>query len=153
MKKFLTTVLAILMLISCICLSSCAEDSPQDYVGEYESVFVDSQNSYDSLTFVLEIKEDGTFKLKGNDDTINGTWKTYTEGDATQVLCIADDSYRFSREYPTAWNPYFTLCFLDDGTLMASSGSTSSTMKAYSAFGMGVSTLITLILFERTVEE
>lgn len=79
-----------------------------------------------------------------------GTWKSYTDTNSnkTQLICYEEEGYEWNSSYPNAWNPYFTLSMLDDGTLMAAAGSTSSSFLA-TAFGGGEITKITLIIFEK----
>lgn len=162
MKKITTLLLSVLMLFVCVLTASCSSGdesssktessadviSAEDFVGEYKSTFVDSQNNEDSIHFTLYLEADKTFFLTGH-KIYRGTWKSYTESGKAQLLCIVESGYTFNSNYPNAWNPYFTLCFLDDGTLMATGGATNSSMSVASAFGYGDVTAITLILFER----
>ncbi len=123
-----------------------------DYYGTYNSIFVDSQNDAEDISFTLKINKDTTFEL--NKSTIKtqykGTWKSYTVSGKQQLLCYIEDGYQWSSRYPNAWNPYFTICFLDDGTLMATPGSTFGSSSSSTAFGVGEITYITLILFEKS---
>jgi hypothetical protein len=147
MKKLFCGLLAMLMISLCLCVGGCTSEK-NAFVGKYDSVFVDSQNDEKTISFSLEIRKDNTFTLGGH-RTLKGTWRQYTESGEAQLLCVVEEGYAFNTKYPNAWSPYFFLTFLDDGTLMATSGTTSSSTSVVTAFGKGDITLITLILFER----
>ena len=144
MMKKISIVFVLILLFTCTALVGCKSS---EFVGEYNSIFVDSQYG-DSISFSLKINEDNTFSLSGYQN-YKGIWKSYTESGKQQLLCIEESGYRFNSRYPNAWNPYFTLCILDDGTLMATSGMTSNYTGAVGAFGSGEVTMITLVLFEK----
>ncbi|MBE5752850.1 MAG: hypothetical protein E7343_02145 [Clostridiales bacterium] len=148
MKKILSVFVTVIMAFMCITISGCdSKGDTNKFVGNYVSVFVDSQNDYNSSDYWLKINSDNTFSLGGRIN-YQGTWKSYTISGKTQLLCMADDSYIYNATYPYAWNPYFTLVFLDDGTLMATSGMTNNMSGVVSAFGSSVTT-VTLVLFEK----
>lgn len=147
MKKILCIILAILIASTCLCVGGCAIRKYR-FVGKYESVFVDSQNITDSISFSLEIHGDKTFTLNGS-QSMKGTWKAYTQAGKTQLLCLVEEGYTWHDIYPDAWNPYFSLCFLDDGTLMATPGTTVGRSSTVSVFGTGSLSMITLVLFEK----
>lgn len=147
MKK-ISILFALILLFICTTLTACSLRKGSDYIGKYNSIFVDSQTVNDSIVFSLEINEDNTFSLRGRCN-YEGTWKSYTESGKQQLLCIVESGYIYSTDYPNAWNPYFTLCILDDGTLMATSGVTSSTYRSLSAFCWGSCSMVTLVLFEK----
>ncbi|MBE5737775.1 MAG: hypothetical protein E7348_05180 [Clostridiales bacterium] len=151
--KYLTFVLLFFVLCSSFLLTGCSLDG--NYVGTYNSTFVDSQNDDISISFTLVIKEDNTFNLirsYGNGygpKTYSGYYKSYTNSGQKQLLCIIEEGFVCSIDHPNAWYPYFSICRLDDGTLMATSGTTSSSKYVFTAFGEGAVTKITLILFEK----
>ncbi len=150
--KRISIAVLIIMIIAIIpqILMGCTEDT--DYCGTYHSIFVDSQNDAGDISFTLKINKDNTFELnKSTDDTpYKGTWKSYTESGKQQLLCCIEEGYQWNSYHPNAWHPYFSVCFLDDGTLMASAGSTFTSSSSETAFGRGEITYITLILFEKS---
>ena len=156
MKHALKTKCLILILLFgliCSSLLLCGCSKSIDYVGTYRSIFVDSQNEDDSISFTLVINKDNKFVLtRYNGNKVNeykGYYKTYTDQGQKQLLCIVEEGYVLNSYYPNAWNPYFSICRLDDGTLMATAGSTASYSSGYTAFGSGEETKITLILFSK----
>ena len=154
-----TKCLAFALLFALLCfsllLSGCSVQT--NYVGTYHSTFVDSQNNDESISFSLVINKDKTFVLTRNngDSTkeFSGYYKSYTEFGKKQLLFIVEEGYKWNSLYPNAWNPYFTICRLDDGTLMATAGTTSSSIisnySVATAFGEGSISEITLILFTK----
>lgn len=149
-KKITFAVLfLIIAIVSCFAIG-CSDGT--DYCGTYKSIFVDSQNDDDSISFTLTINKDKSFELSKSPQNASykGTWRSYTESDKKQLLCCIEEGYKWNSSHPNVWNPYFSLCFLDDGTLMATPGSTFSSMSSSSAFGSGQITAITLVLFERS---
>lgn len=159
MKHALKTKCLILILLfglicSSLLLGGCSKSAERTgYVGTYRSIFVDSQNEDDSISFTLVINKNNKFVLTCyNGDKVNeykGYYKTYTDQGQEQLLCIVEEGYVWSSLCPNAWNPYFSICRLDDGTLMATAGSTSSYSSVSTAFGSGEKTKITLILFSK----
>ena len=149
--KSLAFVLLIVLLCSSLLLVGCSKTR---YVGTYESTFVDSQNYDESISFSLTINRDNTFILTryvgDKEKEYSGYYKSYTESNKEQLLFIVEKGYKWNSSYPDAWNPYFTVCRLDDGTLMATPGTTSSSNSNATAFGSGSITNITLILFDKT---
>ena len=118
-----------------------------EYVGTYQSTFVDSQHVDYKISFTLVINEDKTFVLERyQDDNISSTrsgyYKSYTESDKKQLLCIFDEAGYY-------WYPYFSACRLDDGTLMITGVVTSSSNTILSALGWGKNMPISLILFNK----
>ena len=149
MKKTVSCLILVLMVFfSCLTMSGCDPVGQEAFVGEYKSVFVDSQNTDNSISFSLEIKEDGTFVLDGH-RSYSGTWKSYTQSGTTQLVCIEEEGYTYGTSTPNAWSPYFSLSLLDDGTLMAIPGTTQSSISVRTAFGAGENTHITMVLFEK----
>ena len=154
--KSLAFVLLIVLLCSSLLLVGCSKEKNKktSYVGTYESTFVDSQNDDENISFKLVINEDKTFILtryKGDlEEELSGYYKSYTESNKEQLLFIVEEGFEWNSSHPNAWNPYFTVCRLDDGTLMATSGTTSSSNSVATAFGSGAITDITLILFAKT---
>ncbi len=159
--KCLTFVLLLTLVCSSLLLGGCSEQTNDDeqtndeqtnYVGTYQSTFVDSQNDDESISFTLVINSDKTFALtryKGDvTKEFSGYYKSYTESGKEQLLFIVEEGYEFNTVHPNAWNPYFSICRLDDGTLMATAGTTSASA-AVTAFGSGSVTKITLILFTK----
>ena len=142
--------LLLFAILSCVFLSSCSATSR--FVGTYESTFVDSQNDEENISFKLVIKKDETFTLTRyiNDKKtkLTGYCKSYTESGSKELLCVVEDGYSWNSNHPNAWNPYFIISKLDDGTLMAAAGTTSSNTSVATAFGSGEITKITLVLFE-----
>lgn len=155
--KSLSFILLLVLICSSLLLWGCSpskDSSNEDYVGTYKSTFVDSQNDYESISFKLVIRNDESFvltKYYGDDSTqrYSGYYKTYTDSGKEQLLCIVEEGYKWNDIHPNAWNPYFSLCMLDDGTLMATTGTTSSSVSVATAFGSGSISEITLILFEK----
>ena len=153
--RFLAFILLLALLCSSLLLGGCAQKENQakkyDYVGTYRSTFVDSQNKDESISFELTINRDKTFILTRYYDSSSkeytGYYKTYTESDSEQLLFIVEEGFSWNSNYPNAWSPYFTVCRLDDGTLMATAGTTSSDSSVVTAFGSGSISRITLILF------
>ena len=150
--KRIAIALILLLTLSCL-LSSCGLRGIR-FVGEYTSVFVDSQNKDESISFTLSIYNDKTFVLKrfvADEEKFaySGSWKSSSAFGKTELICMVEEGYEYSSNYPNAWNPYFALSFLDDGTLMASSGTTVSKDGAIMVFGWGSKTSITMILFEK----
>ena len=141
---------ALLLTLLCTCFfGGCSQD-----VGTYQSTFVDSQNDEQNISFTLVINNDKTFVLtRYRDDEevweYSGYYKSYTESGRKQLLFIVEEGFEWSSYYPNAWNPYFSICKLDDGTLMATAGTTSSSSSVRTAFGSGGYTSITLILFAK----
>jgi hypothetical protein len=155
--KSLSFILLLVLICSSLLLWGCSpskDSSNEDYAGTYKSIFVDSQNEDESISFKLVIKNNESFvltKYYGDNSTqrYSGYYKTYTDSGKEQLLCIVEEGYKWNDTYPNAWNPYFSLCMLDDGTLMATAGTTSSSSSVATAFGYGTITKITLILFEK----
>ena len=154
-----TKCLAFLLVFAFLCfsllLSGCSEQSEQtNYVGTYHSTFVDSQNDDENISFSLVINQDQTFVLTKNSgdstEEFSGYYKSYTESDKEQLLFIVEEGSEWNEYHPNAWNPYFTVCRLDDGTLMATAGTTSSDIYVATAFGSGSISKITLILFTKS---
>ena len=149
-KCLMVSVVIVLLCFSFL-LSGCSQYS--DFIGTYKSTFVDSQNNDESVSFTLNIKKDKTFVLTKyygeNVYEFSGYYKSYTEYDKKQLLFIVEEGYQWNSKYPNAWSPYFSVCMLDDGTLMATAGSTSSSTSVVTAFGSGSITKITLILFAK----
>ena len=154
--KCLAFVLLIVLLCSSLLLLGCSKETNKkiSYVGTYESTFVDSQNKEENISFSLDIKSDNTFILTryvGDEEKeYSGYYKSYTESDKEQLLFIVEEGFEWSEENPNAWNPYFTVCRLDDGTLMAKAGTTFTSSATITAFGKGSVSRITLILFDKT---
>ena len=159
-KVYLSIALLLTLLFACfvggctqLTNNSKTESKASDYVGTYTSYFVDSQNDADQISFTLEITKDNTFELtrydNGDYKTYSGYYKSYTENGQTQLLCLVEEGYTWNDHHPNAWNPYFSVCMLDDGSLMATAGTTSSATSVVTAFGSGSITRITLVLFEK----
>ncbi|MBR7186458.1 MAG: hypothetical protein IKD43_03105 [Clostridia bacterium] len=114
---------------------------------------MDSQNDDENISFKLAINRDKTFVLTRyiDDSTkeFSGYYKSYTESGQEQLLFIVEEGYEWNTSHPNAWKPYFTICRLDDGTLMATAGTTSSSSSVVTAFGSGAISRITLILFTK----
>lgn len=145
-KLCLTAIILVLLSLLALCLSGCANEGA--YVGEYQSVWVDFQNKERTVSFSLSVKEDGTFVLsRTGGETMSGSYKTITEGGATKLLCLVSEGYEWYGAYPV-WEPYFTLSFSDDGTLMATSPFTDKT-KATPFGWVDGSVSVTMILFEK----
>ena len=158
-KAYLSIALLLTLLFACF-LGGCTQlnnnttgNKTTDFVGTYKSFFVDSQNDADQISFSLEITKDNTFELtrydNGDYKTYSGYCKSYTENGQTQLLCLVEEGYKANDYHPNAWNPYFSVCMLDDGSLMATAGTTSSATSVVTAFGSGSITRITLVLFEK----
>ena len=149
--KYLAFVLLFALLCSSLLLGGCSTHT--NYVGTYRSTFVDSQNDEENISFTLVINKDKTFVLTQyrGDSTkeFSGYYKSYTESGQEQLLFIVEEGYKWNTAHPNAWNPYFSICALDDGTLMATAGTTSSSSSVVSAFGSGSISKITLILFTK----
>ena len=149
--KCLTFVLLFALLCSSLLLGGCSQQT--NYVGTYQSTFVDSQNDDENISFTLVINRDKTFVLTryigDSTDEFSGYYKSYTESGKKQLLFIVEEGYEWNNYHPNAWNPYFSICPLDDGTLMATAGTTSSSSSVVSAFGSGSISKITLILFTK----
>lgn len=152
-RKYLVLLLCAVLAVTCI-LAGCSKKSVKHFAGNYKSTFVDSQNVADSLNFELSIKSDNTFTLKryaGIEEKFNysGTWKSYTENNVARLLCLVEEGYKYSTSLPDIWNPYFELTILDDGSLVAAPGATSSKYSAVAAFGTGEDFFVSLVIFER----
>ena len=152
-KKFLSVSAIILILLSlCLNLSACGNKTSA-YAGSYTSVFVDSQSDTKPISFQLTVRKDETFTLirRSGEAEIHygGTYKSHTANGETQLLCLIQEGFKWNSKYPNAWNPYFTLSKLDDGTILASPGNTVTSSSTSSAFGWAQITLITLVLFEK----
>ena len=149
--KCLAFVLLFALLCSSLLLGGCSTHT--NYVGTYQSTFVDSQNDAESISFTLVINKDGTFVLTRYEGDwmkgFSGYYKSYTEFGQEQLLFIVEEGYKWNAAHPNVWNPYFTICRLDDGTLMATAGTTSSSTEVVTAFGSGEISKITLILFAK----
>ena len=155
--KCLVLVLLFTLICSSLLLGGCsvpnddeqAKDVEQmNYIGTYRSTFVDAQNKYERISFTLTINSDKTFVLtRYTGDSMqeySGYYKSYTESGKEQLLFIVEENNL------QIWTPYFSACFLDDGTLMATAGTTSSSASGIvSAFGSGWGANITLILFAK----
>ena len=149
--KYLAFVLVFALLCTSLLLGGCSRYA--NYVGTYQSTFVDSQNDDENISFKLAINRDKTFVLTRyiDDSTkeFSGYYKSYTESGQEQLLFIVEEGYEWNTSHPNAWKPYFTICRLDDGTLMATAGTTSSSSSVVTAFGSGAISRITLILFTK----
>ena len=155
--KCLAFVLLFALLCSSLLLGGCSQETNNDeqtnYVGTYQSMFVDSQNDDENISFTLVINRDKTFVLtryiNDNPKKFSGYYKSYTESGQKQLLFIVEEGYEWDTTHPNAWSPYFSICRLDDGTLMATAGTTSSSVSVVTAFGSGSISKITLILFTK----
>ena len=149
--KFLSFILLFSLLCSSLLLGGCS--ARKSYVGRYRSTFVDSQNDEENISFSLVIKKDKTFVLtryKGDSQKeYSGYYKSYTEAGQEKLLFIVKEGFKWNNTHPNAWYPYFSVCRLDDGTLMATAGTTSSDTYVATAFGSGSISRITLILFTK----
>lgn len=145
LKKQLSMLLVLALLLGAVCLLSGCVGKAKPYIGDFHSVFVDSQNDGNKISFTLSIQEEHTFVLCRDNGyrtmEYSGSWKSYTNENQTQLLCLVESR--------TDWNAYFSLVFLDDGTLMATPGITSDSYGTVSAFGEGSGEAITLVLFEK----
>lgn len=157
LKKQLSMLLVLALLLSAVCLLVGCENKDSDdisnpYIGDFHSVFVDSQTDDNKISFTLSIREDHTFVLCRDNGyrtrEYSGSWKSFTDENQMQLLCLIEEGYSWSSDHPNAWHPYFSLIFLDDGTLMATPATTSSSSSVVSAFGYGY-LIITLVLFEK----
>lgn len=146
--------LALILLFSLLCSSflfvGCSNQNGNEYVGTYQSTFVDSQHSDYKDSFTLVINADKTFVLKRyKDDNIlttrSGYYKSYTQSNQKQLLCIFDEENNSSYN----WCSYFSACRLDDGTLMITGVVTSSSQRILSSLGWGEYMPISLILFNK----
>jgi hypothetical protein len=145
-RKYLAVLLLFALLSTCL-FSGCSAGS--GYIGSYQSTFVDAQTSKGALSFTLVINRDNTFVLTRCKDgaavsEFSGYCKSYTEAGKKQLLCVVEEG-----RTSNSWTPYFSLCKLDDGTVMATAGTTSTNTSVMTAFGSGSSANITLILFDK----
>ena len=154
--KCLNFALLLVLICSSLLLGGCSSfknSSQENYVGTYRSTFVDSQNTYESISFKLVLRNDMSFTLTRYDgdetERYTGYYKSYTDSEREQLLCIVEEGYEWNEIHPNAWNPYFSLCMLDDGTLMITGVVTSSSQKILSALGWGKNMPISLILFNK----
>ena len=154
--KCLNFALLLVLICSSLLLGGCSSfknSSQENYVGTYRSTFVDSQNDYESISFKLVLRNDMSFTLTRYDgdetERYTGYYKSYTDSEKEQLLCVVEEGFEWNETHPNAWNPYFSICMLDDGTLMATAGTTSSSVSVVTAFGEGSISEITLILFEK----
>ena len=85
----------------------------EDFVGTYTSHYENGTENGD-LEFTLEIKEDKTYTLTGNEKDEEGSWKSHTVNGEVQLICLPE-----KRENQVKCE--FTLTMLDDGTVMAKS--------------------------------
>ena len=153
LKKQLSMLLVLTLLLGAVCLLSGCVGKARPYIGDFHSVFVDSQTDDNTISFTLSIRKDHTFVLYKDNGyrtrEYSGSWKSYTNENQMQLLCLIEEGYSWNSEHPNAWHPYFSLIFLDDGTLMATPGTTTSkTYGVQTAFGSGY-LMITLVLFEK----
>ena len=152
-KLIAVMLLSVILLLGFTACFGKEKKAADTFVGEYKSTFVDSQVAGDGLEYLLRINDDNSFTLtcKKNSEEhfkYTGTWKSYTESGKSQLLCTVESGFQWNKNNPDAWNPYFYLSRMDDGTVMASAGTTSSMNSVVTAFGSGDITLVTLILFE-----
>lgn len=151
--KITALLLVSLLLFSFTCLCACgnaaASQDPEDFVGTYKSAFMDAKAEELAVTFTLQVKEDHTFVLNRFESdvikaTTEGQWKSYTESGKSQILCYGASTGE------ERWNPYFSLALMDDGTLMASTGTFLCSHDVESAFGYGGGGIqITLVFFDK----
>ena len=149
--KYSIFVLLFALLCSSFLLGGCSLFT--SYTGTYQSTFVDAQNDDENISFTLDIKSDKTFVLTRcvgeNSEEYSGYYKSYTEAGQKQLLFVVEEGFEWNHIHPNAWNPYFSVCMLDDGTLMATSGTSASGISTATAFGSGSISQITLILFNK----
>ena len=108
---------------------------------EYDSVFIDSQNEDESISFKLTIAPDRTFTLtryEGDEKvfTYEGDSRTSTVRGRTETICTV------TSDVGNNYHPYFTVRYLDDGSIAAFSEGEKS------AFGSGLTSPITLVIFK-----
>ena len=161
MRKF-NKIIGSLALLVCMfalfCFSGCTFFNKEDkatknaaaenvdidaYMGSYTSFFVDAQNEASNIHFSLVLEENNKFYFDGNGLSYEGEWKTFTQDGKVQMICYETYGYQWNELYPNLWSPYFTLSFLDDGTLMATPAVKPN------AFGGGEFLSVTLVLFEK----
>lgn len=145
-RTYLSALLLLALLLACF-LGGCSAGS--GYIGSYQSTFVDAQNAAEDLSFTLVINGDGSFVLTRckNGSAVSeysGRYQSYTENGKKQLLCIMEEGASSNN-----WTPYFSLCKLDDGSLMATAGTSTTGTKVLTAFGAGSSAQITLLLFAK----
>jgi hypothetical protein len=64
---------------------------------------------------------------------------------------VENSDYEYNTDLPHTWTPYFTVCLLDDGTLMGTPGTTNIGSGIVGAFGKArySTNLISLVLFTK----
>ncbi len=127
------------------CSPAKSEETFQNFIGRYDSVFVDQQNDKETVSFTLNIREDNTFSLIRRDSakTTQGSWSVATIAGTKQMMCYADEEDKDTNK----WHAYFSLSMTDDGKIIATPG----TNAIYFAFGFVGSRPISLIIFEKTI--
>ena len=163
MKKTLFRFLLVLCLaLSLAAFAGCFGNNTKNYVGSYESVWLDSQNEAGNVSFKLSITSDNIAlleRLKGYDTvwSVGGTWAGQKAKDGG-ILCLMN-SRSAARPQDKA---YFTLEQLSDGRFAAHSSITywfytvdgldMDLLQAYPGFGYSGDyrgSAITLIIFEK----
>lgn len=153
MRKF--RILLSLLILSCMLLpvmSSCSGDN--SFIGNYTSTYCDlnsvlSKNESGELVAVelsysLTVQENGRLSFSRNDGEaaeFTGFWKA----DGDELICIIENYVPNDEVSDRVVKPYFTLSFLDDGTLMAK----ADTDLARYIFGHYSTSDCSMILFER----
>ena len=153
MKKFIR-IFAIplsLIIISCFSIGCKTTTNTEQYIGTFNTIFVDQQNTDLSVSFTLVVNEDQTFSLLRRDTSafIKGTWTSATISGTTQLLCYSNTvTYKNSN-----WHAYFSLAMSDDGKLLATpatDGDVWAFGTAYNAI-LGSYKRITLLIFEKAL--
>lgn len=153
MKKL--KILLSLLILSCMLLpvlSSCSGGN--SFVGQYSSTYCDlnsvlSRNESGEhvvveLSYALAIQEDGKLSFVRNDgETTEFTGFWMADGD--ELICIIENYVPNDEVSDRVVMPYFTLSFLDGGTLMAK----ADTELAGYIFGHYSTGDCSMILFER----
>lgn len=145
--RFSALILTLLLTISFAfaCAPEESTDSCQDFIGRFDSIFVDQQNDKETVSFTLNIREDNTFSLIRRDSakTIQGSWTVATIADTKQMMCYADEEDKDTDK----WHAFFSVSMTDDGKIIATPG----TNAIYFAFGFVGSRPISLVIFEKTL--
>ena len=145
--RFSALILTLLITISFAfaCTPEESKDPLQDFIGRFDSIFVDQQNDKETVSFTLNIREDNTFSLIRRDSakTTQGTWTVATMAGTKQMMCYADEEDKDTNK----WHAFFSLSMTDDGKIIATPGTNAK----YFAFGFVGSRPISLIIFEKTL--
>ncbi|MBQ8163554.1 MAG: hypothetical protein IJZ93_04215 [Clostridia bacterium] len=135
MKKIISLIFAVLMLVSLFAFTGCKRVKKSDFIGEYECIVAQNRHNEEEMDgLTLKINKDHTlewsFYSTSNEPgikTYEGEWKEYTVNKDVMLYCY----YSVEESDGITYSHLFTLKMLDDETLVFQSLSNESSAVRY----------------------